>query len=387
MGTREPTLRNLAFEVTEHWLRIPRPVAASVSHGSRSRGVQLELTLDEGRVTLRRTADGQTAEWSEPLSAFEGLLLDGTAERVGGGSRGGSEIQERYWLDLVHPDPEKTIRLYQESHSALDDYRVYKHPDEWPALRHRWETYAQLLGVDALKKDEGRVVLCPLQDLGKPFGQLLIEGALPTGFDPDSEAPPGYAIQDEGAETVVDIPNAGQPFSVWSAYLAERFAWLLALACLGGVAYLLTLEVRGAEEEVLFITRVAPIGTGLLALFFCWMAWRSRRFWRPRAYPIRFRVSAEHISAMLITRRGKRRLWKLDTPALDGIEARAPLGRSSTFTFFPQRAQVRRAPRKRRLVFLAEWGDTKGLPHWFAAEEAEWLRSALLDALRRQWRG
>ncbi len=382
MATEKPPLKEMAFRISEDWLRGPRPVRERVSCGSLFSRVRLELILDDDRVTLRTTSGGQTSEWSEALSAFEGLLLDGKAEYAKLGKRT-TELRERHWLDLVHPDPEKTIRLHQETHSPMGENPVPKHPEERPKLRRRWEAYARLLGVPALNKEQGegeeeRIVRRSIEDLDKSLGQLLAEGVLQAAFDPESEAPDGYALRDEAGETIIDLPESGQALAAMAGGFIEGFSYLMTVASLLATVFLLIL---GREEgEPLALVIGLPIATGLFFLLSCYGAWYYRRFRRLRSFPIRFRVSAKRFGAMLVTAGGERAIWELDTQALEAIEGRAPLRPDSEFSVFPQKAPTTQP--KRKLLFITDRG-AKSLPHRFASGEVEWLRGALLNALRR----
>lgn len=123
------------------------------------------LVTVEGWSLLGREA------WRVPLDTFLGVR-----HRTGIIRRKRSSTTYQI-IELVHPDPKKTILLWVERGDAVP--------------RERWETYARLLNLAALNADG---VARDREDLDKSLRQMVQEGKVPVAFDPAGPVPQGLQV-------------------------------------------------------------------------------------------------------------------------------------------------------------------------------------------------
>jgi len=147
-------------------------------------------------------------------------------------------------IELVHPEPAKTLPLYVAVAVAPP--------------RERWESYARELGLPALELAGERVITRAIEDLDKSLKELAREGRLDARYDPAAPPPPGLRVVSEGAgddarlRVIVTAPRipyafaamfATIPVAMIAAAATEPGAWpmvgvgLLFLAAMGWMAW------------------------------------------------------------------------------------------------------------------------------------------------------
>ena len=164
-------------------------------------GVRLErsvrrLTITSDEVTLVTPRKGGEERWTQPLANYRGLL-----GKTGIYTKKNAEYEDRFMeMELLHPDPDRTIPVYREKGSMDSVPRNESMPG-----RALWKTFAGLLGVDALEQHEGEILTREVEDLGKSAQELVREGKLDAPLDPDAPVPNGVTIHAENGETIVTI--------------------------------------------------------------------------------------------------------------------------------------------------------------------------------------
>ena len=130
-------------------------------------------TLTATSVQRRWRRLGGWKEWSEPLSAYAGVLMYDVYHS--GGDKSPSYTE--YILDLHHADDKKkTLRLW-----CCRSHEMH---------RSEWERYARLLDLPALAKTKDGVERREVDDLDKSVRERVAEGAMEVTFD-SSAPPPG----------------------------------------------------------------------------------------------------------------------------------------------------------------------------------------------------
>ncbi len=275
------------------------------------------------RVT-GRTPFGRE-EWSAPLSAFEGVAWRVIRQRRRRGP-------PRVWqiIELVHPDPARTLPLYVRR--SRDDARA------------EWESIARTLDVPAIDARRGAPHARAPEDLDKTVRELAAEGRAGPVWQPGSEPPPGLSWQNEGD------PSEGTEALVVRLD-ARRFPlWLYLLpAAIGAVAI-----YDGIADDELF---AVPIGLALIAApALYWLAEPTR----PRA----LRVTREDIRLAdpmpLCRDAGPLRL-----DSIEEIRVAQP------------RSRLAGAP---ALLIASDAGEIR-TGHGLDAEALEWLRGYLTAAV------
>ena len=135
------------------------------------------LVITPTTVSYRRRRLGiVTADWTEPLDAYEGIR--GVTVRTGKES-----LEQR--IELVHKHPDKTVRFFTKKLST-DRMRIQAQL----SLNEALARYAGALRLPVLvADDQGNFTAGPPEHLVKPVGQLIREGVLEvTGWE---ETPPG----------------------------------------------------------------------------------------------------------------------------------------------------------------------------------------------------
>ena len=136
--------------------------------------------IDRNRVTVTKKSLLGTKQWSEPLSAFEGILS--RSEYHSGGKNRPSYTL--YIVELRHADPKKAVRLY-ESRSDLDFHPI-------------WEDYCRQLALPAVETDGDRLVKRDVADLDKSVRELVREGKVKVDFDPAKPPPAELSLRVDG---------------------------------------------------------------------------------------------------------------------------------------------------------------------------------------------
>jgi hypothetical protein len=155
--------------------------------------------IDEHRVAVTKKSLFGTRQWSEQLSAFEGVLS--RSEYHQGGKNQPSYTL--YIVELRHSDSKKAVKLY-ESRSDLD-------------FRTIWEGYCRRLNMPAVETDGKRLVKREVSDLDKSVKDLVREGKVKVEFDPSKAPPAELALRVDGDTlelTVVKKKSSLIPFAI-----------------------------------------------------------------------------------------------------------------------------------------------------------------------------
>ena len=159
------------------------------------------IAIDHDSVQVRERGLRKQTDWSEPLSAYRGILRR---------TRQVSRNKRRYTLylvDLVHPDKGRTINLYTSASET-----------RW---REKWEHCARRLGLPALEEGDGDLVARDVEDLDKSVGDLISEGKIAVDYDLLSRRAEGVAVDVEG-DTVV-VTRTGPQNHIVASVLACLF--------------------------------------------------------------------------------------------------------------------------------------------------------------------
>lgn len=152
------------------------------------------FTVSERGITGQKT-------WTEPLTAFDGVLRSTRKVRTRRSS------YTLYLIDLVHPDPVRSINLYSDTRES--------------GFRAKWEEYARQLNLPALEQGEGGVLRREATDLDKSLGELLREGKVEVDYDAMARPAEGLAVDVEGDTVVITRTGPKNPW--WGSLLAVSF--------------------------------------------------------------------------------------------------------------------------------------------------------------------
>ncbi len=142
-----------------------------------------------------------TRQWSEPVSAYHGVLRH--TRRV----RTKNRSYTLYLIDLVHPDDDRKINLYT---STKED-----------RFREKWEQFARDLGLPALEEGEAGMVRREAGDLDKSLGDLIAEGKVAIDREALSRPATGLAVGYEGDVAVLTRTGPASPW--WGSLIAVLF--------------------------------------------------------------------------------------------------------------------------------------------------------------------
>jgi hypothetical protein len=148
-------------------------------------------------------------EWSEPLSAYEGVLARQELLPVG------KRMRVVYSIELVHrSDDAKSVMLYS---SVAPE-----------GLRASQERAARLFNLPALTVSAAGIEKRQAEDLDKSVRERVAEAGLPVTFDPASK-PPGKSltVRVDGDALVLSAPGRS---------LIVRHGWVFPALILGGGA-------------------------------------------------------------------------------------------------------------------------------------------------------
>lgn len=153
--------------------------------------------------TFTVTERGLTGErsWSEPLSAYDGVLRSTRQVRTKNSS------YTLYMVDLIHPVPDRKINLYTDTREA--------------GFRTKWEEYARLLNLPAFEQGDGEVVRREAADLDKSVGDLIREGKVEVNYNSLAHPADGVAVDIEGDTIVITRTGPKNPW--WGSLFAVLF--------------------------------------------------------------------------------------------------------------------------------------------------------------------
>ena len=136
------------------------------------------LTLEQVSVT-RKSAFG-TRQWTARMSEFTGIR--NRSEFHSGGKN--SPSYTLYIVELLHPDSQKTVRLYESRMNA--------------GIRGIWENACRALNLAAIEGEGADLVSRAVEDLDKSVKDLAREGKLKVQFDLSKPPPAGLALKIDG---------------------------------------------------------------------------------------------------------------------------------------------------------------------------------------------
>lgn len=195
-----------------------------------------EVTIDRERVTVTERRFRGSRTWSEPLSAYRGILFE--SRRV----RRGRRTSTAHVVELYHDNPERRVVI----HMAGDEARA----------RAAWERACQALNLPALKKRDTETKTPKIAERAEPIAALLHEGKI--ALDPEVAPPtPGeIAVEEQGDELVFTLlkPQA----TWWSAALFLGLPLIFVyLGFFFGVDAAWPLGAFGLLFEALFVAGLA----------------------------------------------------------------------------------------------------------------------------------
>ncbi len=203
--------------------------------------------FEDGQVTVTGKSLLGSENWSEPLSAYDGVRWREIVVYRRTGVSSGSSTSNRpsvyQVLDLKHPDPARCIPLYVTrlkagahqkleqiaqlvSASAKDGTRPkrenFEQLDELPATdrtRQKWEHFARLLDVAAIDARGGKPQVRAAADVDKSIRELADEGKIQAEWD-GRPTPAGLEVVHEGDPNDADsqeilVTIRAKKFPVW----------------------------------------------------------------------------------------------------------------------------------------------------------------------------
>ncbi len=159
------------------------------------------IAFDGSAFTVAEHGLKGTRQWSEPVSAYHGVLRH--TRRV----RTKNRSYTVYLIDLVHPDEDRKINLYTSTKEG--------------GFREKWEQFARDVGLPALEEGEAGIVRREAEDLDKSVGDLIGEGKVAIDREVLSRPPTGLAVGYEG--DVVVLTRTGPTSAWWGSVLAVLF--------------------------------------------------------------------------------------------------------------------------------------------------------------------
>jgi len=169
--------------------------------------VDTVLVLSPTMVTLRRTALHRTGQWMEPVANYQCVRGRLEQRRRTSGRRGSSETVTFIIFELVHPDPDKTIRLSEREFGLVEGASLV-----WAAiqgggdpLRQELEAFAHAFRLPIVQQTPEGSIERPYEDLDKSVGELIQEGKVKVDFEPDAPPPHGLRVQMQDGVQVVTL--------------------------------------------------------------------------------------------------------------------------------------------------------------------------------------
>lgn len=159
------------------------------------------VAFDGQSFTVTESGLKGKKSWTEPLSAYEGVMR--STRRV----KTKNSSYTLYMIDLIHPDPDRKINLYTDTSEA--------------GFRGKWEEYSRLLSLPAFEQGEGGMVRRDAADLDKSVGELIQEGKVEIDYDTLSRPAKGLAVNIEG--DAIAITRTGPQNPWWGSLIAVLF--------------------------------------------------------------------------------------------------------------------------------------------------------------------
>lgn len=147
--------------------------------------------------------------WSEPLSQYEGLLLE-TIEEPGGS---GKKPCVYAILQLRHQEPEKSITFEKVPIPAKDAGGPGTGGQGGGAFRRTWESYARALELRTLERDpQGAWIRRSFEELDVPLSEWVREA--PAADWRRDAPPPALRVEDKGDSLCVTMEIPRVPMRV-----------------------------------------------------------------------------------------------------------------------------------------------------------------------------
>ncbi|WP_417914872.1 hypothetical protein [Candidatus Electronema sp. JM] len=154
--------------------------------------------FDGNRFYYRHKSLFGSKAWDEPLSKYKGVLA---RSEYHSGSKNCSSYT-LYIVELLHPDKQRRIRLYQSRWSC--------------SHRAIWKAYSRQLALPALWQDAEKeeYTQYDTKDLGKSVRELAAEGKLDISFNPVATVPESLQLNIQGDQLEVEISNFKIPLKM-----------------------------------------------------------------------------------------------------------------------------------------------------------------------------
>jgi hypothetical protein len=169
-------------------------------------GKRRTIEISRDLVKVRETGLF-ASKWTEPVSAFKGILRRAKEE-----DRGEGGVVMVHFVELVHPDRKKTIRLYKA--------------DKEEGIRTLWKDAAHALHLTALDETSNKIVTSTPEDLDKSIRDLAAEGKISGYFDADRLPPKGIVWKKTEGELKITVRQEIQ-YSDVLKFIGGAFAILL----------------------------------------------------------------------------------------------------------------------------------------------------------------
>jgi hypothetical protein len=160
-----------------------------------------DIAFDGQSFTVTECGLRGTKSWTEPLSAFEGVMR--STRRV----KTKNSSYTLYMIDLVHPYPDRKINLYTDTTES--------------GFRGKWEEIARELNLPAFEQGEGGMVRRAAADLDKSVGELIQEGKVEIDYETLSRPAAGLTVDIEGDNIVISRTGPRNPW--WGSLIAVLF--------------------------------------------------------------------------------------------------------------------------------------------------------------------
>ena len=179
--------------------------------------------IQNGMVSVTRKSLFGSENWSEPLSAFDGvrwreIVVEHSNRTSGASNRSHLPPLVYQVLDLKHPDPRRCVPLYvtrlnerggraaerfRKALEGSDDSRAKAYlrevsGEQDEGLRQKWESLSRLLGVSAIDATGEDVEVRAVEDLDKSVAELAAAGKVEADLDQSSPPPPGLEAVHKG---------------------------------------------------------------------------------------------------------------------------------------------------------------------------------------------
>ncbi len=123
----------------------------------RWKGLKREkIEIHRELVTVTERGVFGEKKWTEPMATFEGVLCR-MITQIGGDESGAHSLYNIHLLELIHPEQEKTVLLYQTT-SYVGHIRGFGGPfEKEQRVRKMWKDASHALNLPALQQapDDG----------------------------------------------------------------------------------------------------------------------------------------------------------------------------------------------------------------------------------------